>query len=84
MAVVYGATGKARKMNKLIRVMEREFHEIIVNIKTAAEESDITWQQRDELLRLVYTEQNQKLELAKNLLYDWTGSYYPGDRAPLT
>ena len=34
---------------------------------------EITWQQREDLLTLVYQDENTKLQLAANLLHDWTG-----------
>lgn len=63
-------------MNNTIKELSQEAHEIINNIKQAAENGEITWAQRNELITQVYTDVNQKLELAKNLLYAWTGSYY--------
>ena len=65
--------------SKAITELETEAHEIICNIRDAARNGDITWSQRDELLRLVYQDVNDKLQLAVNLLHDWTGKYYSDD-----
>ena len=65
--------------SKAIRELETEAHEIICNIRDAAREGEITWEQRNDLLRLVYEDVNAKLQLAINLLRDWTGKYYGGD-----
>ena len=68
--------------SKAIRELETEAHEIICNIRDAARNGDITWEQRNELLRIVYQDVNDKLQLAVNLLHDWTGKYY-SDEMPL-
>jgi hypothetical protein len=68
--------------SKAIRELEAEAHEIICNIRDAARNGDITWSQRDELLRIVYEDVNGKLKLAAGLLHDWTGKYY-SDEMPL-
>ena len=60
-------------MNRLIRELSSEAHEILANIRDA---SDLTWQQKNELMQLVDADVTMKLTLAKNLLYDWTGRYY--------
>jgi hypothetical protein len=52
--------------------------ELIRNIRDAVRNGEITWQQRDELLRLAYDDVNSKLSLAANLLHDWTGKYDGG------
>ena len=76
----YRETSEAYKMNsKAINELTTEAHEIICNIRDAAIEGEITWQQRNELLRLVYEDVNSKIQLAINLLHDWTGKYYDGD-----
>jgi hypothetical protein len=59
--------------SQAIRELTQEAHEIINNIKTAAVMGEITWGQRDELLKIAYQDVNEKLTLAKNLLHDWTG-----------
>lgn len=65
--------------SKAINELETEVHEIICNIRDAAQNGDITWEQRNELLRLVYQDVNDKLQLAINLLHDWTGKYYSNE-----
>ena len=65
--------------SKAITELETEAHEIICNIRDAAREGEITWEQRNELLRIVYQDVNGKLRLACNMLYYWTGKYYGGD-----
>ena len=66
-------------MNKAIRELETESHEIICNIRDAARNGDITWGQRDELLRIVYADVNGKLKLAKGLLDAWKRDDMSGD-----
>lgn len=63
-------------MNTLIRSMSAEAHEIVTNIRIACQEGEITYQQRDELMVMVMTDVNSKLELARNMLYYWTGNRY--------
>lgn len=58
-----------------VKQLTDEAHEIICNIRQAARNSEITWQQRDELVKLVMTDVHSKIELAANLLHDWTGKY---------
>ena len=65
-----GATGAEDKMNKLIRELSAEAHEILANIRDCDE---LTWQQKNELMQLVDEDVTMKLTLAKNLLHDWTG-----------
>jgi hypothetical protein len=60
-------------MNTAIKALTDEAHEIITNIRDAAINGDITWLQRDELINLVMTDVHSKIELAGNLLHDWTG-----------
>jgi hypothetical protein len=57
--------------SKAIRELEAEAHEIITNIHYAAIDGNITWGQRDELLRIVYADVNGQLQLAKGLLDAW-------------
>ena len=63
-------------MNQNIKALTDEAHEIITNIRSAAVNGEITWQQRDELVTLVMTDVHTKIELAGNLLHDWTGNDY--------
>lgn len=63
-------------MNTAIKTLTDEAHEIITNIRTAAINGEITWAQRDELVNLVMTDVHSKIELAGNLLHDWTGNDY--------
>lgn len=67
----------------VIDEITEEVNEIVTNIRTAARTGEITWQQREELLVLVYQDANDKLELAKSLLYNWTGKYNPRGDEPL-
>lgn len=60
--------------SQAIRELTQEAHEILQNIRDCDE---LTYQQRNELMELVATDVKQKLELAKNLLHDWTGKYNP-------
>lgn len=57
-------------MNRLIKQLSAEAHEILQNIRDAPE---LTWQQKNELMQLVDEDVTMKLTLAKNLLHDWTG-----------
>ena len=66
-------------MNPSIRTLTEEAHEIIVNIRCAALQGEITWAQRDELMQLVMTDVREQITLAGNLLYDWTGIRYSAD-----
>jgi hypothetical protein len=59
-------------MNTAIKQLTDEAHEILVNIRTAAQAGEITWTQRDELVKLVMTDVHMKITLAGNLLRDWT------------
>lgn len=61
-------------MNTAIKRLTDEAHEIITNIRAAALNGEITWEQRDELVNLVMTDVHMKIELAGNLLHDWTGT----------
>ena len=61
-------------MNKLIREISTEAHEILTNIRAATQAGEITYQQRDELVALVNADVLAKLTLARNLLVDWTGN----------
>jgi hypothetical protein len=63
-------------MNTAIKQLTDEAHEILTNIRGAALNGNITWMQRDELVRLVMTDVHMKIELAGNLLHDWTGIEY--------
>lgn len=63
--------------NQSIIALIDEVTEIAENIKAAARAGEITWQQREDLLTLVYQDENTKLQLAANLLHDWTGQYHP-------
>ena len=63
-------------MNTAIKALTDEAHEIISNIRAAAQAGEITWSQRDELITLVMTDVHAKIELAGNLLHDWTGDTY--------
>ena len=65
-----GTTSAENKMNKLIRELSAEAHEILANIRDCDE---LTWQQKNELMQLVDADVTMKLTLAKNLLTDWTG-----------
>lgn len=67
-------------MNPTIKQLTDEAHEIIQNICHAAVNGDITWQQRDELVKLVTTDIHEKITLAGNLLHDWTGTGNDGER----
>lgn len=62
-------------MNTAIKQLTDEAHEILLNISAAALAGEITWAQRDELVTLVMTDVHMKIELAGNLLHDWTGKY---------
>lgn len=62
-------------MNTAIKQLTDEAYEIIGNIRNAAINGEITWAQRDELVTLVMTDVHMKIELAGNLLHDWTGKY---------
>ena len=66
-------------MNNLIKEISTEAHEILTNITRAARNSEITWGQRDELVALVNQDVREKLNLARNLLHDWTGNYNSGE-----
>lgn len=59
----------------VIQELSNEALEIKRNITQVARRGDITWQQREELINLVNQDVEQKLNLARNLLHDWTGSY---------
>ena len=63
-------------MNTAIKTLTDEAHQIVTNIRAAAQHGEITWQQRDELINLVMTDVHAKIELAGNLLHDWTGNAY--------
>lgn len=65
-----GATGAEDKMNRLIKQLSAEAHEILANIRDCDE---LTWQQKNDLMQLVDADVTMKLTLAKNLLHDWTG-----------
>ena len=54
--------------SNLIRKMSAEAHEILTNIRDCDE---LTYQQRSELMELVYQDVAQKLALARALLSDW-------------
>ena len=56
-----------------IRILTDEAHEIITNINRAAREMNITWGQRDELMKIVLSDvANQAgLQEARELLYAW-------------
>lgn len=56
-----------------IHELTRESHEILTNIKAAAHNGDITWQQREQLVALVNADTLKALTFARNLLHDWTG-----------
>ena len=60
-------------MNTAIKELTTEAHEILTNIRAAVLSGEITWQQRDELVKLVMTDVEMKIQLAGNLLHDWTG-----------
>lgn len=51
--------------------LTREAREIICNINAAARNMEITAQQRDELIRLVMQDVNDKTTLARELLQAW-------------
>lgn len=51
--------------------LTQEAHEIICNINAAARNMEITAQQRDELIRLVMQDVNEKTTLARELLQAW-------------
>ena len=57
-------------MNRLIKQLSAEAHEILANIRDCDE---LTWQQKNELMQLVDEDVTMKLEMAKNMLYIWTG-----------
>ena len=57
-------------MNRLIKQLSAEAHEILQNIRDCDE---LNWQQKNELMQLVDADVTMKLTLAKNLLKDWTG-----------
>jgi len=61
-------------MNTSIRKLTQEAHEIICNINAAARNMEITAQQRDELIALVMTDVREKISLAAEMLYYWTGA----------
>lgn len=61
-------------MNTSIRKLTQEAHEIICNINAAARNMEITAQQRDELIALVMTDVREKISLAAEMLYYWTGT----------
>lgn len=69
-------------MNALIKEISTEAHEILSNIRNAAINGEITWAQRDELVKLVNQDVSAKLTMARNLLYGWTGNYGPADGRP--
>lgn len=60
-------------MNQSTREMILEASEIISNINAAARNMEITAQQRDELIALVMTDVREKILLAAEMLYYWTG-----------
>ena len=59
-----------------IKELSQEALEIKVNISNAVKSGEITWKQRDELMNLVNEDVERKLNLARNLLHDWTGNSY--------
>lgn len=62
-------------MNTSIHELPPQAHAILANITNAARNGEITWTQRDELVSLIMTGVHMKIELAGNLLHDWTGAY---------
>lgn len=60
-------------MTAVIHALYTEAQEIRNNISRAARDGEITWLQRDELMKLVETDVEMKIKLAVNLLRDWTG-----------
>jgi F0F1-type ATP synthase membrane subunit b/b' len=56
-----------------IKELTEEAHEIITNANRAAQESKITWQQRDEVVTMVLNDVADQagLQLARDLLYIW-------------
>ena len=55
---------------KAAHELTKEAAEILRNIRDCKE---LTWQQKNELFQLVDADVTMKLEMAKNLLHDWTG-----------
>lgn len=60
-----------------VRELCTEAWEILNNIRNCPE---LTWQQRDELMQLVATDVKEKLTLAREMLYYWTGVDMSGDK----
>ena len=61
-------------MNTYIKELTDEAREILTNIQHAAEQGDITWQQRDELKRIVLRDVADAagLATARELLAAWS------------
>lgn len=66
-------------MNTSIRELTQEAHEIVCNINAAARNMEITAQQRNELISLVMTDVREKISLAGEMLYYWTGIRHDTD-----
>ena len=64
-------------MNTTIRQLTDEANEILQNIRDCP---DLTYQQRNDLMELVYQDVNQKLTLARDMLYAWTGMKTSGEK----
>jgi len=59
--------------NTHIKELTDEAHEILTNASRAAQEGNITWQQRDEVVSIVLKDVADQagLQLARDLLYAW-------------
>lgn len=65
-----------------VRELIQEAHEIVCNINAAARNMEITAQQRNELIALVMTDVREKITLAGEMLYYWTGVDHSGGHPP--
>jgi hypothetical protein len=80
MVIEHGEASKENQMKSTaIKELSQEAHEIICNIRDAARDGAITWDTRNELLREVYKDVNERLEFAKGMLYVLTGNNYGTD-----
>ena len=59
--------------NQHIQELTDEAREIITNINQAARDMEITWGQRDELMKIVLSDvaDQANLQTARELLYAW-------------
>ena len=63
-----------------IRELTQEAHEIVCHINEATRDMELTAQQRNELISLVMTDVREKISLAAEMSYYWTGIDASGDK----